>query len=285
MPDIAELLSKGRGVATTGATAPVFVAEPRPDSLVQYLTKFDEAARHAKLAVTPTPKLLDAYGTSVVTENEPRVILIGEELCRRNVAPVFRRTRSGTLPEAPRALLRMADLQWLRHRHPDHSPKWARLAGIFYDDDVQALKAWRYVVNVRALQVHHSKLLDGLCLGEAASLELASVVPASLQRRRTVALRNRVRASSAIQMKMDDSRDRRSEHEKADTLERRQLLWLCGTLCAWSPQRTADLYAFHPDRQTESISRASVARDFEFIHAALREYPRRMHAPSSQTDS
>lgn len=246
--------------------------------------------RHAKaLAGAPTDKLLQRLndlitrrdlftnGTTVGRGERPpersaasveATLLLGAELCRRNIAPVWRSVRwycgprDDPLPwwHDPSAdlMMLMLDAQWVGHRWPKHRPAWQRAEGL---TDPKTLKA-------AAAFLHHDgrrppgQLAVALALTPDQQIELCHARSIGVSKRVCWMWRHQADAREQIATQVR-AEDQRSEAEHDATIDRRHKVWQAGHLTDGRPTRTAELLTLRPDART--LNRGTVARDWSRV--------------------
>jgi hypothetical protein len=214
-----------------------------PDSLLYLLSEITTEKRELlkeRLAPKSRDAVLQVYGQEMWRGNRKQVWLLGEELTRRGIPPVFRRSpwsASGALciPEEDILLL---DLQWLAARYPDHRTAFKRWQRLFIARHFYQTAGFILVYGLKEPAYY----LKGLALSEDQQTECNFLRGAAVRSRMETVARLSTEASDKIEAAHMINTQAWSQGNPKATVARRQHIWRCGSMADWHPTRTAELY-------------------------------------------
>lgn len=202
-------------------------------------------------------------------------LLIGAELTRRGMPPIFRRLPYFCDAEASAPfwhdtdsdlLALMLDAEWLVNRHPVSRYAWEAGRKLHDPKRFRSTCLWLHW-NGRRSPAQIAVAL-GLMPDVQAELAYVQYLAIAREKRRMWGLlpvaEARIRADAESR-----GHDRRSAEAKAITLQRRIAIWLCGQLAKGKPQRTTDLLEMLTG---ERLARGVVARHLEKLPVMRRPY-------------
>lgn len=193
-------------------------------------------------------------------------LLIGGELTRRGLPPIFRRMPYYCDADASKPywyepdadlLALMLDAQWLVSRHPLSEDAWEAATRLYDPKQFRATCHWLHWNGRRSA----GQIAIALGLTAAQQAELAFVQYLTLARSKRGMWAMLPAAESRIKAEASQrAHDRRAPAQREATTRRRMAIWLCGQLAGNKPQRTAELVEMLTG---ERLARGIVARHLE----------------------
>lgn len=180
-------------------------------------------------------------GRKVPSKTRLHLWLFNQEYTRRGIPPVLRNlpTINDDDPEHVADCFAI-DLQWLAARYPDKATFYKKWQGIFKLRSFHSTADW--------ISSHYPRrdiwwFCKGLSLTDEQQRELSFIKRIGLRRAfdQLTNERDAVKAKLSAAYHQRDGRYKTSDHE--GTINRRLAIWYVGSLAAWRPQRTAELYA------------------------------------------
>lgn len=204
-------------------------------------------------------------------------LLIGGELTRRGLPPIFRKLPhycGGADARKPfwyaadcDLLALMLDAEWLVQRHPLSQDAWGAAERLYDPKQFRATCSWLHWNGRRSA----GQIAIALGLSPAQQSELAFIQYLTIARGKRSMWTMLPVAEARI--KADASRrqhDRRTAEQREITMRRRVAVWLCGQLADNKPQRTAELVQMLTG---EALARGIVARHLEKLPNLRRYHP------------
>lgn len=203
-------------------------------------------------------------------------LLIGGELTRRGVPPIFRRLPYYCGADASKPywyepdadlLALMLDAEWLVQRHPLSECAWEAAARLYDPKQFRTTCNWLHWSGRRSA----GQIAIALGLTLAQQSELAFIQYLTLARSKRgmwtllPAAEARIKAEASQR-----AHDRRTPEQREVTVRRRVAIWLCGQLAGNKPQRTAELVEMLTG---EALARGIVARHLEKLPNLRRYHP------------
>jgi hypothetical protein len=238
-----------------------------PDSLIYIIKGIAEAVwqkTSATLAEQPREKIVKMYRDALWQRRRRALWMLGEELCRRGVPPSLRPSVFlGGDPCVPREDVLLLDLQWLCLRYPKHPVLIKRWRGLFEPKNF----VWTAATVLNRGLHQPSVYIRLLGLTYDQQVETVYLRGKSVQSRFAVIEGLAEQAKDALKTKhMARPRAREQGNWRA-IIDRRFMVWKCGSMADWYPKRTAELF--------EAASGEAISRQLahKIIEEVWRDFP------------
>jgi hypothetical protein len=214
-----------------------------PDSLFYLLSEIPAEKRELlkeKLAAQPREVVLRRFGEEMWKGNRKQVWLLGEELTRRGIPPVFRRSPWSGSGAAliPAEDILLLDLYWLAQQYPSHRTAFRRWQRLFKAGHFDKSAGFMLVNGLKEAGYY----LKGLALTDDQQTECVLLRGAPVRARMELIARYSTEASERIEAAHMMNTRAWSQGDPRFTVTRRQHIWRCGSMADWQPKRTAELY-------------------------------------------